>query len=109
MSSNNLLDDDLDYDNFVSTEIVTPEKKKKEESFDKKSKKELLLEKQAQIKAQLQAIEAREKQESRKIDTRKKVVLGAILLKESQSDHELLKVMLALIEKLDERDKKLFL
>jgi hypothetical protein len=75
----------------------------------KKSKKELLIEKQAQIQAQIQLIEAREKQENRKLDTRRKVVLGTILLRESQTDPELLKVMLALIEKLDERDKKLFL
>jgi hypothetical protein len=75
----------------------------------KKSKKELLIEKQAQIQAQIQLIEAREKQENRKLDTRRKVVLGSILLRESQTDPELLKVMLALIEKLDERDKKLFL
>jgi preprotein translocase subunit SecD len=75
----------------------------------KLSKKQILLQKKEQIENRLKAIEAREKTQSRKEDTRKKVVLGAILLRESQTDPELLKVMASLIEKLDERDKKLFL
>lgn len=74
----------------------------------KKSKKDLLLEKKQQIELQLKAITAREVAANRKMDTRRKVILGAMLLKESERDADSAKMLASLIAKMDEKDRLLF-
>ena len=66
-----------------------------------------------QLKAQKQAIEAREKkkisEQQRKDETRKKILLGSYLLKEMEDETEKTKILAELNEYLTEdRDKKLF-
>ena len=71
------------------------------------------LEKLNQLKAQKQAIEAREKkkatEQQRKDDTRRKILLGSYLLKEMENEANKEKILAVLSEYLTEdRDKKLF-
>ena len=66
-----------------------------------------------QLKAQKQAIEAREKkkisEQQRKDETRKKILLGSYLLKEMEDETEKTKILAELNEYLTEdRDRKLF-
>ena len=66
-----------------------------------------------QLKAQKQAIEAREKkkisEQQRKDETRKKILLGSYLLKEMKDEVEKEKILEELKKYLTEdRDKKLF-
>ena len=70
-------------------------------------------EKLNQLKAQKQAIEAREKkkvtEQQRKDDTRRKILLGSYLLKKMENEESKRKVLIELNEYLtDERDRKLF-
>lgn len=70
-------------------------------------------EKLNQLKAQKQAIEAREKkkisEQQRKEETRKKILLGSMMLKKMKDDVEKEKILNELKEYLTEdRDKKLF-
>ncbi|KOR10937.1 mobilization protein [Acinetobacter sp. C15] len=71
------------------------------------------LEKLNQLKAQKQAIEAREKkkisEQQRKEETRKKILLGSMMLKKMKDEVEKEKILNELREYLTEdRDKKLF-
>ena len=71
------------------------------------------LEKLNQLKAQKQAIEAREKkkisEQQRKEETRKKILLGSMMLKKMKDEVEKEKILNELKEYLTEdRDKKLF-
>ena len=71
------------------------------------------LEKLNQLKAQKQAIEAREKkkatEQQRKDDTRRKILLGSYLLKKMENEANKEKILAELSEYLTEdRDKKLF-
>ena len=66
-----------------------------------------------QLKAQKQAIEAREKakqkEQDRKDDTRRKILLGSYLLKKMEDEAEKQKTLAGLNEYLTEdRDRKLF-
>ena len=70
-------------------------------------------EKLNQLKAQKQAIEAREKkkatEQQRKDDTRRKILLGSYLLKKIENEANKEKILAELSEYLTEdRDKKLF-
>ncbi len=70
-------------------------------------------EKLNQLKAQKQAIEAREKkkatEQQRKDDTRRKILLGSYLLKKMENEANKEKILAELSEYLTEdRDKKLF-
>lgn len=70
-------------------------------------------EKLNQLKAQKQAIEAREKkkatEQQRKDDTRRKILLGSYLLKKMENEVNKEKILAELNEYLTEdRDKKLF-
>ena len=70
-------------------------------------------EKLNQLKAQKQAIEAREKKKAtgqqRKDDTRRKILLGSYLLKKMENEANKEKILAELSEYLTEdRDKKLF-
>ena len=71
------------------------------------------LEKLNQLKAQKQAIEAREKkkisEQQRKEETRKKILLGSMMLKKMNDETEKKKILAELKEYLTEdRDRKLF-
>ncbi len=71
------------------------------------------LEKLKQLKAQKQAIEAREKtkqkEQERKDDTRRKILLGSYLIKKMQNEANKEKILAELNEYLTEdRDRKLF-
>ena len=85
---------------------------KTSESLDKKI--EAQLEKLKQLKAQKQAIEARErakqKEQDRKDDTRRKILLGSYLIKKMESNEaNKQKILADLNEYLTEdRDRKLF-
>ena len=82
------------------------------ENIDKKL--DALLEKQKQLKAQKQAIAARERTklqaQARKDDTRRKILIGSFIIKQIETD---LEAKNRLLSKLDEyltenRDRKLF-
>jgi thiamine pyrophosphate-dependent acetolactate synthase large subunit-like protein len=71
------------------------------------------LEKLKQLKAQKQAIEAREKtkkkEQERKDDTRRKILLGSYLIKKMQNEANKEKILAELNEYLTEdRDRQLF-
>ena len=81
------------------------------ESIEKKI--EAQLEKLKQLKAQKQAIEAREKkkisEQQRKDETRKKILLGSYLLKEMEDETQKIKILANLNTYLtQDRDRKLF-
>ena len=66
-----------------------------------------------QLKAQKQAVEAREKkkisEQQRKDDTRRKILLGSYLLKKMENEQDKKKILAELNEYLTEdRDRKLF-
>ena len=74
---------------------------------------EAQLEKLKQLKAQKQAIEARErtkqKEQQRKDDTRRKILLGSYLIKKMQNEANKEKILAELNEYLKEnRDRALF-
>ena len=84
---------------------------KSAETLEKKI--EAQLEKLKQLKAQKQAIEARErtkqKEQQRKDDTRRKILLGSYLIKKMQNEANKEKILAELNEYLTEdRDRKLF-
>ena len=84
---------------------------KSTENIEKKI--EAQLEKLKQLKAQKQAIEARErtkqKEQQRKDDTRRKILLGSYLIKKMQNEANKEKIFVELNEYLTEdRDRKLF-
>ena len=84
---------------------------KSAENIEKKI--EAQLEKLKQLKAQKQAIEARErskqKEQERKDDTRRKILLGSYLIKKMQNEANKEKILAELNEYLTEdRDRQLF-
>ena len=85
---------------------------KTSENLDKKI--EAQLEKLKQLKAQKQAIEARErakqKEQDRKDDTRRKILLGSYLIKKMESNEANKEKILADLNEYltEDRDRKLF-
>ena len=84
---------------------------KSAETLEKKI--EAQLEKLKQLKAQKQAVEARErtkqKEQERKDDTRRKILLGSYLIKKMENEANKEKILAELNEYLtEERDRKLF-
>jgi len=84
---------------------------KSAENIEKKI--EAQLEKLKQLKAQKQAIEARErtkqKEQQRKDDTRRKILLGSYLIKKMQNEANKEKILAELNDYLTEnRDRQLF-
>ena len=84
---------------------------KSAENIEKKIEEQL--EKLKQLKAQKQAIEARErtkqKEQQRKDDTRRKILLGSYLIKKMQNEANKEKILAELNEYLTEdRDRQLF-
>ena len=62
-----------------------------------------------QAKARLQALEARASQQARKQDTRRKVILGGLLIDAAEKDDRFSKVITALIARMvREQDQKAF-
>jgi len=61
-----------------------------------------------QAKALVQQLRAREKETARKLDTRRKIVLGGFLIAEAKTDSGAMARLKARIEALPERDKQLF-
>ena len=85
----------------------------KERLAKQKEKAEREKQKAKQIEARLQAIEAREKakqkEQDRKDDTRRKILLGSYLLKKMENGQNKEKILAELSEYLTEdRDKQLF-
>ena len=81
------------------------------ESLDKRI--EAQLEKLKQLKAQKQAVEARDraklKEQERKDDTRRKILLGSYLIKKMENEANKEKILVELNEYLtEERDRQLF-
>ncbi|ENV31973.1 hypothetical protein F960_03869 [Acinetobacter gerneri DSM 14967 = CIP 107464 = MTCC 9824] len=98
----------LEWFSFIPKLIVMT---KSAENIEKKI--EAQLEKLKQLKAQKQAIEARErtkqKEQERKDDTRRKILLGSYLIKKMQNEANKEKILAELNEYLTEdRDRKLF-
>lgn len=62
-----------------------------------------------QAKARLQALEARKSQQARKLDTRRKVILGGLLIDAAEKDDRFARVLLALMERISrDQDRKAF-
>ena len=93
---------------FLKSDVMT----KSAENIEKKI--EAQLEKLKQLKAQKQAIEARErtkkKEQERKDDTRRKILLGSYLIKKMQSNEANKEKILAELNEYltEDRDRKLF-
>ncbi len=61
-----------------------------------------------QAKALVQQLRAREKEAARKLDTRRKIVLGGLLIAEAKSDPGAMARLRSSIRALSEHDKQLF-
>ena len=62
-----------------------------------------------QAKARLQALEARASQQARKLDTRRKVILGGLLIDAAEKDDRFARVITALMERIRrDQDRKAF-
>lgn len=62
-----------------------------------------------QAKARLQAIENRQSEAERKLDTRRKIILGGLLLDAAGKDERYAKVMAALVQRIErDNDRKAF-
>jgi hypothetical protein len=74
---------------------------------DRKAK---LLERRAKLDAQLQAIEAREKERMRKLDTRRKIIAGALALEHAEGNAAFAAELAGLLNRYVTRpdDRKLF-
>lgn len=74
------------------------------------TRREKLLEKKSQIEAQLEQLDAREKQKRRKEDARRKIIAGGLALKHAEMDTEFGKALFALIDRYVDRsqDRALF-
>ena len=65
--------------------------------------------KASQAKARLQALEARLSDASRKLDTRRKIILGGLLIDAAGKDERYAKVVSALMQRIDrDNDRKAF-
>lgn len=62
-----------------------------------------------QATARLQALEAKANAEARKLDTRRKVILGALLIDEAEKDERFARALIALLERISrDQDRKAF-
>ena len=62
-----------------------------------------------QAKARLQAMESRQSEAERKLDTRRKIILGGLLLDAASKDDRYAKVVSALMQRIDrDNDRKAF-
>ena len=62
-----------------------------------------------QAKARLQALEAKANAEARKLDTRRKVILGGLLIDAAEKDERFARALIALLERISrDQDRKAF-
>lgn len=65
--------------------------------------------KMAQLQAKAEAIEARQKERERKLDTRRKVILGGVLLERAEHDPRMAQFVAKLVSELTRtQDRKAF-
>ena len=77
--------------------------------MDYAKKREAVLKKIAQEKAKLAALDARVNQSARKLDTKRKVVLGGLLLDAASKDDRFARVLTALLDRIvRDQDRKAF-
>lgn len=71
---------------------------------------EKLKEKKRQLEARIRKIEAVENQKKRKADTRKKIIIGSLVLAEAETDPKLKKWLDGVIDRklINDRDRELF-
>lgn len=71
---------------------------------------EQLKEKQAQLKAKIKLIEQRDKEKNKKLETRRKILIGALMLQEMKDKPDTEKKVMAKLDKFltNERDRVLF-
>ena len=79
-----------------------------ESQNEKLTAKERARKKLDEAKARLQRIEAREREEAQRLDTRRKILLGAAVLHDLDKLHGLDEVTLGWIGKMSDRDRILF-
>ncbi len=78
-------------------------------SDEKLSKLEIERKKYEQAKARYEAVLSREKEKVRKGDTRRKIILGGLLIQTAKSDPRAAELLNSLLSKLDRpQDKKAF-
>jgi len=71
-----------------------------------RSSRDALLEKRRQIEAQLKALDARDREQRRKDDTHRKIILGGLVMAEVEGDADLRETIRKLIEeKAAEKDR----
>lgn len=61
-------------------------------------RREKLLERKAQVEAQLKALDARERKRQRQEDTRRKILAGAVVLEKAAANPDFSAVLLALLD-----------
>lgn len=77
--------------------------------MDYAKKREAVLKKIAQEKAKLAALDARVNNAARKLDTKRKVVLGGLLLDAASKDDRFARVLTALLDRIArDQDRKAF-
>ena len=78
--------------------------------MSKNSKEQIaaLQKEQEQLKARNQQLQSRLNKEEKTIEVRRKIVLGALVLKDIETNESLRKYAVRLIASASERDKKLF-
>lgn len=64
-----------------------------------------LEQKKQQLEEQIKTIKARQKQQARKDDTRRKILIGAAMLKEAKSNKEFARILSTLLDKNIEKEK----
>lgn len=63
-----------------------------------RNSRDALIEKRRKIEAQLKALDARDREQQRKDDTRRKIIVGGLVMEELESDADLRAVVRRLIE-----------
>ena len=63
-----------------------------------RNSRDALLEKRRRIEAQLKALDARDREQQRKDDTRRKIIIGGLVMAEMESDTDLRAAVRRLIE-----------
>lgn len=62
-------------------------------------RREKLLEKKKQLEEQLRALDSRQKQQQRKLDTRRKIIAGALALEHAEGDEDFAATLYRLINR----------
>jgi hypothetical protein len=71
-----------------------------------RTSRDALLEKRRKIEAQLKALDARDREQKRKDDTRRKIIIGSLIMDEAETDVAMLAAVRRLIEeKASDKDR----